>query len=180
MTEPSSEKVENDLVEKLMNELDTEAIQTDPVFDIEENVKPVEEIPVEKVVKKKKKKAKKPIIVLSDSEDEDEDEDEEEEIKIKKPKKERIVEYAEPSSSISFEEKFKKIISILKKTLILAIIFFCFLAFKNKFAEFINEKIPTISLVDLETNELNFVGIFIFTLLFAVSVFSIKFYETRN
>ncbi len=177
MTEPSSEKVENDLVEKLMNELDTEAIQTDPVFDIEENVKPVEEIPVEKVVKKKKKKAKKPIIVLSDSEDEDEDE--EEEIKIKKPKKEKVIDYTE-SSSISFEEKFKKIISILKKTLILAIIFFCFLAFKNKFAEFINMKIPTISLVDLESNELNYVGIFIFTILFAVSVFSIKFYETQN
>ena len=178
MTEPSTEKVENDLVEKLMNELDTEAIQTDPVFDIEENVKPVEEIPVEKVVKKKKKKAKKPIVVLSDSEDEDEDE--EEIVKYKKTKKQRAVEYAEPSSSISFEENFKKVIDILKKTLILAIIFFCFLAFKNKFADFINQKIPTISLVDLETNELNFIGIFIFTLLFAVSVFSIKFYETRN
>jgi len=177
MTEPSSEKVENDLVEKLMNELDTEAIQTDPVFEIEENVKPVQEIPVEEVVKKKKKKAKKPIVVVSDSEDEDE---EEEIIKIKKTKKERAIEYAEPSSSISFEENFKKIIEILKKTFILAIIFFCFLAFKNKFADFINQKIPTISLVDLESNELNYVGIFIFTILFAVSVFSLKFYETRN
>lgn len=178
MTEPSTEKVNNDLVEKLMSELDTEAIQTDPVFDIEENVKPVEEIPVEKVVKKKKKKAKKPIVVLSDTEDEDDEE--EEVVKYKKPKKERIDEYAEPSSSISFEEKFKTVIDILKKTLILAIIFFCFLAFKNKFADFINQKIPTISLVDLETNELNFVGIFIFTILFAVSVFSLKFYEMRN
>ena len=176
MTEPSTEKVENDLVEKLMSELDTEAIQTDPVFEIEENVKHVEEIPDEKVVKKKRK-TKKPVVVVSDSEDEDE---EEEIIKFKKPKKERAVEYAEPSSSISFEENFKKVIDILKKTLILAIIFFCFLAFKNKFAEFINQKIPTISLVDLETNELNYVGIFIFTILFAVSVFSLKFYETRN
>lgn len=177
MTEPSTEKVNNDLVEKLMSELDTEAIQTDPVFEIEENVKPIEEIPDEKVVKKKKKKAKKPIVVLSDTEDEDEDE--EEVVKYKKPKKEKVVEYTE-QSPISFEEKFKKIISILKKTLILAIIFFCFLAFKNKFADFINQKIPTISLVDIESNELNYIGIFIFTLLFAVSVFSIKFYETRN
>lgn len=177
MTEPSTEKVENDLVEKLMNELDTEAIQTDPVFEIEENVKPVEEIHVEEVVKKKKKKTKKPVVVLSDTEDEDEEE--EEIVKYKKTKKERAIEYTE-QSPISFEEKFKKIIEILKKTLILAIIFFCFLAFKNKFADFINQKIPTISLVDLETNELNYVGIFIFTILFAVSVFSLKFYETRN
>jgi uncharacterized protein YrzB (UPF0473 family) len=176
MTEPSTEKVNNDLVEKLMSELDTEAIQTDPVFEIEENVKPVEEIQIEEVVKKKKKKTKKPVVVLSDSEDEDE---EEEIVKYKKPKKERIVEYTEPSP-ISFEENFKKVIDILKKTLILAIIFFFFLAFKNKFADFINQKIPTISLVDIESNELNYVGIFIFTLLFAVSVFSIKFYETRN
>ena len=178
MTEPSTEKVNNDLVEKLMSELDTEAIQTDPVFEIEENVKPVEEIPVEEVVKKKKKKTKKPVVVLSDSEDEDEDE-EEEIVKYKKPKKERAIEYTE-QSPISFEEKFKKVIDILKKTLILAIIFFCFLAFKNKFADFINQKIPTISLVDIESNELNYVGIFIFTLLFAVSVFSLKFYETQN
>ena len=176
MSEPSTEIVNNDLVEKLMNELDTEAIQTDPVFDIEENVKPVEEIPVEEVVKKKKKKVKKPVVVLSDTEDEDE---EEEIIKFKKPKKEKVVEYTE-QSPISFEENFKKVIDILKKTLILAIIFFCFLAFKNKFADFINQKIPTISLVDIESNELNYVGIFIFTLLFAVSVFSLKFYETRN
>ena len=70
-----TEKVNDDLVNKIMNELDETNIQCDPVFDApEKEITTVVEANDAPPMPKKKKKKKKPVILVESSDDEEEQE----------------------------------------------------------------------------------------------------------
>ena len=166
-----TEKVNDDLVNKIMNELDETNIQCDPVFDApEKEITTVVEANDAPPMPKKKKKKKKPVILVESSDDE-----EEQEVlpKIKiEPESE-----SEIKKISSFEDKFYNVISILKKTLIITFVFFAFLKLKPALTNLISNKFPSINLVNLDNDDLNTTGILIFSLTFAIGLFLVQFFR---
>jgi hypothetical protein len=189
--EKHGETLNDDLVNKIMNELDETKIQTDPVFE-QEDVKPIinddangandaEEIANSKKKKKSSKKRKKPLIVEYSSDDEDF-----EPVKpiVKKKKSSNNVDNnGDNDGDIvpgpSFEDKFKNIVGVLKKTLLIAFVFFVFLSLKPKFTSFLSVKIPSINLVN-DVGDLNTMGIFVFSFLFSVGIFVVSLYNNKS
>ena len=185
--EKHGETLNDDLVNKIMNELDETKIQTDPVFE-QEDVKPIinddangaEEIATSKK-KKSSKKRKKPLIIESSSDDEDF-----EPVKpiVKKKKSSNNVDNnVDDNVDIvpgpSFEDKFKNIVGVLKKTLLIAFVFFVFLSLKPKFTSFLSVKFPSINLVN-DFGDLNMMGIFVFSFLFSVGIFVVSLYNNKS
>jgi len=186
--EKHGETLNDDLVNKIMNELDETKIQTDPVFE-QEDVKPIinddsydaEEIAKSKKMKKGSKKRKKPLIIEYSSDDEDF-----EPVKpiVKKKKSSNNVDNnVDDNGDIvpgpSFEDKFKNIVGVLKKTLLIAFVFFVFLSLKPKFTSFLSVKFPSINLVN-DFGDLNMMGIFVFSFLFSVGIFVVSLYNNKS
>lgn len=182
--EKHGETLNDDLVNKIMNELDETKIQTDPVFE-QEDVKPIinddsydaEEIAISKKKKKCSKKRKKPLIIEYSSDDEDF-----EPVKpiVKKKKSSNNVDNnVDIVPGPSFEDKFKNIVGVLKKTLLIAFVFFVFLSLKPKFTSFLSVKFPSINLVN-DFGDLNMMGIFVFSFLFSVGIFVVSLYNNKS
>ena len=166
-----TEKVNDDLVNKIMNELDETNIQCDPVFEAPEKEITVVEANDEPPMPKKKKKKKKPVILVESSDDE-------EEVEVLPKIKIEPESESEIKSVSSFEEKFYNVVSILKKTLIITFVFFAFLKLKPAFTNIISNKFPSINLVNLDNDDLNTTGILIFSLSIAIGLFLVQFFRT--
>ena len=185
--EKHGETLNDDLVNKIMNELDETKIQTDPVFE-QEDVKPIinddsygaEEIATSKK-KKSSKKRKKPLIIESSSDDEDFEPAKP--IVKKKKSSNNVDNYVNNNGDIvpgpSFEDKFKNIVGVLKKTMLIAFVFFVFLSLKPKFTSFLSVKFPSINLVN-DFGDLNMMGIFVFSFLFSVGIFVVSLYNNKS
>ena len=181
--EKHGETLNDDLVNKIMNELDETKIQTDPVFE-QEDVKPIindDSYDAEEIANSKKKKSskkrKKPLIIEYSSDDEDF-----EPVKpiVKKKKSSNNVDNnVDIVPGPSFEDKFKNIVGVLKKTLLIAFVFFVFLSLKPKFTSFLSVKIPSINLVN-DFGDLNMMGIFVFSFLFSVGIFVVSLYNNKS
>ena len=181
--EKHGETLNDDLVNKIMNEIDETKIQTDPVFE-QEDVKPIindDSYDAEEIANSKKKKSskkrKKPLIIEYSSDDEDF-----EPVKpiVKKKKSSNNVDNnVDIVPGPSFEDKFKNIVGVLKKTLLIAFVFFVFLSLKPKFTSFLSVKIPSINLVN-DFGDLNMMGIFVFSFLFSVGIFVVSLYNNKS